>query len=301
MSTPADLLNIGPGQNAFNVGIGRTSGHTDYTEAQIIAGYTSDPEFMVTPDGGAVQFWVSVAAKTTSANTTHPRSELRELNPDGSHAAWDGNTVGNVFQGVSRVTHVPPHKPWMCFSQIHDARSDLIRLQTEGSSPTALKLVARNTPPGSSKETVTTVKASYTLGDPVAWRYEVDKGLGKLFIDGVQVLTFPASEGGLYCKTGAYLQSNTASDSASEHGSVELLAGTLACVHGATNVPFPVPAPSPTPVPIPVPDPVPVPTPLPVPDPIPTPVPAPTPVPPVVPPAPSWWDRFVAWLASWWH
>ena len=224
MATPGAILNIGQadGQNHFNVGIGRPSGHTDYDAAQIAGGYQSDPEFIQNAAGDAVQFRVRMDAKTTSTNTKYPRSELRELNEAGTGlASWNGASGTHYMEGISRVTHLPPSKPWVVFCQIHDASSDLIRVQTEGSLG-ALKLVARNTPPGSSSETVTTVQASYTLGTDISWRLEVINGAGKLYIGGVAVLNFPCSASGMYFKAGAYAQSNSTIDAASEYVAVEL-------------------------------------------------------------------------------
>jgi hypothetical protein len=229
--TPGAILNIGTadGQNHFNVGIGRPAAHTDYDASQIAGGYSSDPEFIQNAAGDAVQFRVRMDAKTTSSGTKYPRSELRELNEAGTgNAAWDGSSGTHYMEGISRVTHLPPTKPWAVFCQIHDASSDLIRVQTEGSLG-ALKLVARNTPPGSSTETVTTVQASYTLGTDIVWRLEVIGGSGKLYLGGTQVLTFPAGESGCYFKAGCYAQSNSTIDSASEYAAVELR--NLKCWH----------------------------------------------------------------------
>jgi hypothetical protein len=234
---PGQVLNIGTGdgQNHFNVGIGRPSGHTDYSPATIEGGYESDPEFIATPDGLAVQFRVEMDAATTSSGTDYPRSELREYNEAGTgQASWDGGTGNHYMEGISRVTHLPPVKPWAVFCQIHDSSSDLIRVQTEGTSTSALKLVARNTPPGGSEETVT-VQASYTLGDDIHWRLEVTDGAGTLYIGGVAVRSFPADQTGCYFKAGCYAQSNDTIDSASEYASIEL----RNLVHGHTGWPEP--------------------------------------------------------------
>lgn len=256
MTTPADALNIhaAPGSNFFNIGVGRASAHTDYDLATVAAGYESAPEFVENFAGDAVRFQVSAGAARTSTNTKYPRSELRELNPDGSKASWDGRKGTHRLSGVSRVLHLPPKKPWVCIAQIHDAASDLMRLQVE-----AGKLVCRNTAPGSSSETTKTVQAVYRLGDPIVWDINVIDGLGSLYIGGQLVQHFPAGESGLYFKAGCYLQTNVkdVGESASEYGLVEILNGTLTCWHTG----YAIPAPGPTPVPVPVPPPTPAPPP----------------------------------------
>lgn len=225
LTTPAQVLDIGlsPGQNHFNVGIGWPSGHIDYEPTQIASGYAATPEFCLNAAHDAVQFRVRMDGAKTSTNTKYPRSELREYAENGTaKAAFNGASGTHRMQGISRITHLPPVKPWVVFAQLHDASSDLMRLQTEGTSTTALKLVMRNTPPGSSTETVKTVQASYTLGTDIKWKIEVINGAGTLYINGVSVGTFPAGASGLYYKAGCYPQSNNTIDTAAEYAAVEL-------------------------------------------------------------------------------
>src|SRR5690606_39755023 len=86
-------------------------------------------------------------------NTKYPRTELREFeepdenggDPDSDRAAWDGSSGTHWMKGRSRVKQVAREKPWVCFFQIHDADSDLIRIQTEKKG-NGLCLAARWTP-----------------------------------------------------------------------------------------------------------------------------------------------------------
>lgn len=242
--TPGQALNIGTqdGQNHFNVGIGRPSAHTDYSPSEIEGGYTSDPEFKVSDDGTAVQFRVRCDAARTSANTKYPRCELREYDEAGAdRAAWNGASGTHYMQGISRVTHLPPIKPWVVVCQVHDSESDLVRVQTEGTSTSNLKLVARNTPPGGGSEEVVTIQSSYTLGDDIKWKLEVIDGNGTIYINGVAVRTFPASTSGCYFKAGCYIQTNTSDigEDPAEYGAVEL----RELQHWHTGWPAPDPVP----------------------------------------------------------
>lgn len=283
--TPAQILGIGtkPGQAHFNIGIGRPTGHTDYTLQQLEAGYASDPEFVALPSG-AVRCRVRCDAQKTSTKTKYARVELRETDAAGQLYNWDGRKGTHWCEWVSRVTHLPKVKPWCVVGQIHDAKSDLVRVQTEGSSIDALKLVSRNTPPGSDTEQTVTVDSSYQLGDLVVGRLEVIDGIGREYLDGKLVRTFPAATDGCYFKVGAYVQSTEAG----EYAEVELLG--VRHWHTGWPTPLQVPATS-TPAPPPPPPVSPVPT-APMP-PVPKPPTTPVPAPPPVTPAPTLTDVIV--------
>lgn len=225
-ANPGQALWIGTtaGKNHFNVGIGEsTSAHVDHTQTEIQNGFSSQ-WFSLDASKLWVIFKVRIDAATTSTNTKYPRSELRELSESGSNAAWNGSSGTHTHEHTSKVMHVPPNKSSVCFSQIHDASSDLVRLQTEGSVG-AVKLVLRNTPPGSDTETVRTVASTYTIGGEVTVKWSVVNGNGTVVINGAS-FTYPAGTSGCYFKNGAYAQSNETIDSASETCEVWVKAGT---------------------------------------------------------------------------
>lgn len=242
--TPGQALNIGPnpGQNHFNIGVGLSSGHVDYPQSAIAKGDTI-PGLSLTDDGWA-RFTCFVNGKTTSANTKYPRAELRELELDGvTRASWDGRKGEHRFRGVSRVMKLPKLKPWCVVAQIHDGKSDLIRLQTEAVSG-RLALVARSTPPNSDTEKRTTVRSSYSIESPIEWEFEVINGFGRLFLGDEEVEQFPAAVSGCYFKCGAYLQSNLDIEKdPTQQGVVDIAPGYLNHWHTGWDAPAPVPVP----------------------------------------------------------
>lgn len=241
-ASPAEALWIGSakGKNHFNVGIGETtSSHVDHNEAAIESGFSSQ-WFTLDSSKLWVIFKVRIDAATTSSGTKYARSELRELAENGtSNAAWNGSSGTHTHEHTSKVMHVPPNKSSVCFSQIHDASSDLVRLQTEGSSG-SVKLVLRNTPPGSDSETVRTVASTYSIGAEVSVKWSVVNGNGTVVINGSS-FTYPAGTSGCYFKNGAYAQTNETIDSASETCEVWVKAGTEKTWHtGYTSPTTPV-------------------------------------------------------------
>lgn len=213
---PAKALGLG---GRFNLGVGRTGGHTTIKPAQLEAGYSA-PEFQLTDDRRWVRFTVRADAETTP-NSKYPRSELGEV------GRWDGGAGSHTLTAISRVVRPPAGRPNVVIAQIHDSSSDLVRLQTEAAPGGGLRLITRNTPPGGGDERTTVVAPTYQVGQLVRWRFTVTSGRGVLYLDDRQVLTFPADDDQLWFKTGAYAQANTGSGTTV----VDIAAGSLRLTH----------------------------------------------------------------------
>lgn len=93
--------------------VGSAGSPTTITSAALAAGF-HDSYFFTDPSDGAMTFWDPENGVTT-ADSSYPRSELRELNADGSSANWPvaGN---NLLSATVAVTQVPDH---VCIGQIH--------------------------------------------------------------------------------------------------------------------------------------------------------------------------------------
>jgi hypothetical protein len=73
-----------------------------------------DSYFYTDPTDGAMTFWDPENGVTT-ADSSYPRSELREMNADGSQANWPVAGT-NTLSATVAVTAVPDH---VCIGQIH--------------------------------------------------------------------------------------------------------------------------------------------------------------------------------------
>lgn len=73
-----------------------------------------DRYFFTDPDDGAMTFWDPEDGVTT-ADSGYARSELREMNPDGSEANWPVAGT-NILSATVAVIQVPDH---VCIGQIH--------------------------------------------------------------------------------------------------------------------------------------------------------------------------------------
>jgi hypothetical protein len=253
-ANPGEALWIGGagGQNHYNVGIGQGSSggqnHTDFSQAAIADGYTDADKFYLNGDGNPV-FRINAGAGRTSENTAHPRSELRELLLNGtSKAEWDGRSGVHYAKGRCRIIDVTSNRPWVCFAQIHGSEgspvsSDLIRLQTEGSTgaTTGLSIVARRSPVNGGEEIRTVLRTGYAVNTWFSWEIRMDGGRCKVLLDGQTVLDVTdLAQIKNYFKAGCYLQDNVEKGAtANDWAAVEYERGSFVTWHTGTPSPTP--------------------------------------------------------------
>lgn len=243
--TPAQILGIGT-STFWYLTLDRApaaGGELTPTLAQLSGGYVNSPYFYVNATGDAVCM-STVASASTTQNSPHPRTELREEDPQGNLAAWTATgTAQHIMFGTSTVTFLPPDaesssvpKPQVCFAQIHDGAGDVVRLQVEnsgstpsdapgGSSVANLHIVCHTHSPNGSAgtEVKTSIQSAYTLGTAINWRIEVIGNTCNIYLGGTitgtvgnwvwsggtKVFSFTISGTGFYFKAGDYQQFST--------------------------------------------------------------------------------------------
>ncbi len=100
--------NVPPGCNfdlsiwSLQLPIGQPGNPTTLTNTQLENGFT-DP-FFFTGSDGSMDFFDPGTNCVTTANSTHCRSELRELNPDGTDAVWSSSGT-NTLSATLTVTN----------------------------------------------------------------------------------------------------------------------------------------------------------------------------------------------------
>lgn len=109
------------------------------TRAEIVAGYYhNDNIFPV----GTTQEWCRFRVRIdgpTTGGTTYARSELREMDTDGTtQKTWSTATNTHRLKATIRVPSLTPFtKPTMVFGQIHDGTSDLVQVCTQLNATTS--------------------------------------------------------------------------------------------------------------------------------------------------------------------
>jgi hypothetical protein len=138
------------------------------------------------------------AGGVTTKNSKYPRSELREMNGE-EKAAWSNTEGVHTLSSRQAITKVPPVKPEVSATQIHDGGDDVLQIRLEGST-----LVAQY---ADGAEQVV-IDPDYQLGTPYDLRIVAANGRIIVFYDGEQRADIERSGGSWYWKVGAYTQSN---------------------------------------------------------------------------------------------
>jgi hypothetical protein len=207
--------NVAPGGN-FDLSlwelqepVGSPGAPTTISPAQLEgpSGY-HDSYFFTDPVDGSMSFWDPENGVTT-ANSSYPRSELREMTASGAAANWT-TTGTNTLSATLRATLVPDH---VAVGQIHlgtgTPASTKPLLELFYYSTGSIVMAIEQTPAGGNE--VLHAVASVPLG--TKWSYVI--GLSgntiSLSIDGGAPQTFAMSatfdQEGMYFKAGDYDQS----------------------------------------------------------------------------------------------
>ncbi|MBL8159127.1 polysaccharide lyase family 7 protein [Candidatus Saccharibacteria bacterium] len=168
-----------------------------------LATYSLDPYFKVNDAKNAIVFR-AVHGGNTTQNSKNPRSELREMNADGSdEASWSTSSGTHIMEVKTKVTHLTTVKPHVVIAQIHGGGDDLTVFRLEGKS---LWITDGDNTHGY------LVKDNYELGTPISVKFEAGGGKVLYYVDGQKVdYELSANADGCYFKAGNYLQSNPTS------------------------------------------------------------------------------------------
>ncbi len=230
-TTMPDILRLGKaaGLTKCNLGVDFKSGdnssghagvHYDYTLAAIEADLVVPGYAEIRPDG-AVRLTSYVGAATTP-NSTHSRTEYRELGTDGvAKAAWSSKSGRHYVWCRGAIIKLPKGRQRACIAQIHTPDDDLCMILVD--QGTNVESTYGDTGrPGR-------LTSSLVLGQVYEWMIELVREDSQTVINyywqdmTTPKATQPYSGGdGLYAKWGNYQQSSTQYDSAGETCIVDL-------------------------------------------------------------------------------
>jgi hypothetical protein len=166
-----------------------------------------------------VQFTAHCGDKAQQGSK-YARSELREMNPDGSMAAWSSTAGTHVMDLTQRITHLPVVKPALVCGQIHNTSDYLILVELNGKS-LAVRYI---------DNVVGVLDSNYMLGTTFDLKIVAGNGFVDVYYNGVRKVHQAMAKTGLYFKAGCYVQSNTSTgDAPSAYGQVEI--SRLAITH----------------------------------------------------------------------
>ena len=167
-----------------------------------------DTYFFTDPTDGSMSFWDPEKGVTT-ANSSYPRSELREMTASGAAANWMP-TGTNTMSATLKATLIPSH---VAVGQIHlgtgtpSSTKPLLELFYESSG--SIVMAVEQTPAGGNE--VQTTVGNVPLGTKWSYVIGLTGNTITLAIDGGATQTFAMSttfdQEGMYFKAGDYNQS----------------------------------------------------------------------------------------------
>lgn len=193
-SRPSEVLDLHNWYLTLPTG---SSGQPDTVRQPELIGYSS-PFFQLDPSRDGV-VCTSNAGGVTTANSSYPRAELREMDGD-KLASWSNESGTHTLEVRQAVTQLPKAKPEVVTAQIHDTKSDVMEVRLEGG-----RLIGRY---ADGKQSFT-IDPDYVLGTPYDLRIVAAGGRIDVWYNGNHAGGLSQSGSGWYFKTGSYLQSNT--------------------------------------------------------------------------------------------
>jgi hypothetical protein len=177
---------------------------------KLVAGYEDIECFFANAEGDGVVFLVDIDGKlnATTPHTTYSRSECRELELDGSKAAWDSETGLFIMRGQLRITELPDGKPSLVFGQAHDDLDDIIMAQCYGSELFISESKGKDK--GSIKHPLIT---NYKKGSLIDYELSFSPMGINAMINGKKIDTIKKVVDDAYWKFGCYSQANKSNGS----------------------------------------------------------------------------------------
>ncbi len=197
---PSEVLPLGAWKLTLPIDTDRPSKPDEVLQPEL--NRFSDPQlFHVKVMAGiAAVAFAAPCEGVTTGGSEYPRTELREMQPDGTTRASWGVADGSKHSLTARlaVTQAPPVKPHVICAQIHNEDKKLLAIRFENS-----RIIAE----GEGQEDVRIVPR-YTLGTPFSLQIVAHAGEIVVRYDDREVVRWTSKSEGCYFKIGCYTQSN---------------------------------------------------------------------------------------------
>ena len=209
-SLPAEIINLTNWKLTLPINT-EAPGSPDEIKQPQLANYTNQDFFHINDSASGVVLRANAGGYTTRGSN-YPRTELREMDNDGTtEASWSNASGVHKLSITQAVTALPPKKPHVVTAQIHDAKDDIVMIRLENKS-LFVQADGKN---------VGELDDNYVLGtiygiDIIATSEGID-----ILYNGQLKATYDKVGSGYYFKAGCYIQSNISrGDSADAFGEV---------------------------------------------------------------------------------
>lgn len=222
---PADVLDLSKWKLAVPINLSfppKSNKATEIKQPQLKT-YAQSEYFRLNAAKNGVLFKAIAGGARTSKNTAYARSELREMQNDGTQAAaWSCTNTNHAMYLEQTLLHTTTRKPEATIAQIHDSKNDNLMVKYSGpsfanGSTDIGKLEVRF-----NNDTITKLlDSAYKLGDPmtidiaVASRGNVTvnyKNLRSGITSSTGTVRLTGIIGSCYFKAGIYIQACSKTD-----------------------------------------------------------------------------------------
>ncbi|MEH2182095.1 polysaccharide lyase family 7 protein [Nostoc sp.] len=222
---PADVLDLSKWKITLPISLNSPPNSNKATEIKQpqLKTYSNSEYFRLNAAKNGVLFKAIAGGARTSTNTAYARSELREMQDDGTEsAAWSCTNTDHGMYLEQTLLHSTTKKPEATIAQIHDSKNDLMMVKYFGpdfanGSTDIGKLEARF----NNDTTTKLLDSTYKIGDPMTIDIAVRSGGNvnvtyKNLRSGVTSSTGTVKMTGIigscYFKAGIYIQACSKTD-----------------------------------------------------------------------------------------
>ncbi|QFS42557.1 polysaccharide lyase family 7 protein [Nostoc sphaeroides] len=177
---PDDVLDLSQWKLTLPISLNlppKSNSATEIKQPQLQT-YAQSEYFRLNAAKNGVLFKAIAGGARTSKNTAYPRSELREMQGDGTQpAAWSCTNANHAMYLEQTLLHTTTKKPEVTIAQIHDSKNDNLMVKYFGppfanGSTDIGKLEARF-----NNDTMTQIlDSAYKIGDPMTIDIAVTSG-----------------------------------------------------------------------------------------------------------------------------
>ena len=168
---PADVLDLSKWKITLPISLNSPPNSNKATEIKQpqLKTYTNSEYFRLNAAKNGVLLKAIAGGARTSTSTAYPRSELREMQGDGTEsAAWSCTNTDHAMYLEQTLLHTTTKKPEATIGQIHDSKNDLVMVKYFGpdfanGSTDIGKLEARF----NNDTTTKLLDSTYKIGDPM--------------------------------------------------------------------------------------------------------------------------------------
>ncbi|MBG1260343.1 polysaccharide lyase family 7 protein [Nostoc commune] len=222
---PADVLDLSKWKITLPISLNSPPNSNKATEIKQpqLKTYSNSEYFRLNAAKNGVLLKAIAGGARTSENTAYARSELREMQGDGTEsAAWSCTNIDHAMYLEQTLLHTTRNKPEATIGQIHDSKNDLVMVKYFGpdfanGSTDIGKLEARF----NNDDVTKLLDSTYKIGDPMTIDIAVTSG-GNVTVNYKNLRSGVTSStgrvkmtgiiGSCYFKAGMYIQACSKTD-----------------------------------------------------------------------------------------